>query len=273
MKNNDQTRDTNIKTVRKPFVYGTPVDSATVRNALQFFGILILVFFVTFIAGSSVAGAGAAVRIIFSAAVILLVLFIFFSNGSNLGADAVAKGEILYQKKEEGKPYSESERKLCYHPCKAYIIGFLGTIPFLLAAIVFAFNAKVVMTGPGTLPSWMQSYTRRADIANALAVYLHPEGLSLTDALRIAVRIFILPFVNLVGTDNPHGLLILEKISPLLLLLPSVAYGTGYLAGKKIRTRIHTMIFESNRRRKRKENRARKKRMNARSASGPEKLN
>ena len=273
MMNKDQSRDAAIKNVRKPFVYGTPADGATVRTALQFFGILILVFFVTFIAGSSVSGAGPAIRIIFSAAVILLVLFIFFSNGSNLGADAVARGEILYQKKEEGKPFSESERKLCYHPCKAYIIGLIGTIPFLIAAIVFSFNATITMTGPGTLPSWMQSYTRRADIANALPTYLHPEGLSLTDFLRIAVRIFILPFVNLVGTDNPRGLLILEKMSPLLLLLPAAAYGTGYLSGKKIRTRIHTMISESNRRRKRKETRARKKRMSTRSASGPEKLN
>ena len=273
MKNHDQSGNTSIKSVRKPFVYGTPADSSTVRTSLQFFGILILVFFVTFIAGSSVSGAGPAVRIIFSVAVILLVLFIFFSNGSNLGADAVAKGEILYQKKEEGKPFNESERKMCYHPCKAYIIGFLGTIPFLLAAIVFSFNTTITMTGPGTLPSWIQSYTRRADIANALTTYLHPEGLSLTDCLRIAVRIFILPFVNLVGTDNPQGLLTLERLSPVLLLLPAVSYGTGYLSGKKIRSRIHTMISESNRRRKKKENRARKKRMNQNSASGPEKLN
>ena len=271
-----KTTQTNVQKkpeVMKPFLTGTPTDCHTARSSLKFCGILILVFFVTFITCSSISSAGTVIRIIFSTVVIILILFVFFNYGANLGADAVAKGEILYQKQQEGKICSESEKKQCFHPLKAYIIGFIGTVPFLLIAAIFAFNATITQTGAGTLPSWMQAYIRRTDIANALISYVQPDGATLTDYMRIAVRIFILPFVNLIGIQNPHGLLVLERISPLLLLLPALSYGTGYLNGRNIRTKVHTMISENNRKRKKKEINARKKRTGSSLRSGPEQLN
>ena len=69
---------------------------------------------------------------------------------------------------------------------------------------------------------------------------------------------------------NP--VLLLERLSPLILLLPAAVYGTGYRTGKKIRTRIHTVISENDRKRVRKE----KKRIRERNSpriKGPEQLN
>ena len=45
----------------------------------------------------------------------------------------------------------------------------------------------------------------------------------------------------------PHrdGMLLLERLSPIIVLLPAIAYGTGYLQGQKERTRIHTGIAEN----------------------------
>ena len=76
------------------------------------------------------------------------------------------------------------------------------------------------------------------------------------------------PGVYAVGTD---AMLLAERLSPLIVLLPAAAYGTGYLQGQKERTRIHTGIAENRKSRARKEKRARKARMNR--PKGPEQLN
>jgi hypothetical protein len=129
------------------------------------------------------------------------------------------------------------------------------------------------MTGSGTLPSWMQAYTSRSDIGDALINYTQPEGMALIDYIRAIIRITIIPFVNIVSSSNKAGMLTIERLSPLILLLPAAAYGTGYLTGKSIRTQIHTAISENDKKRKRRE----KKKRNARSAPTrkhePERLN
>ena len=76
--------------------------------------------------------------------------------------------------------------------------------------------------------------------------------------LRTSVRIIIIPFVNIVGSENKNGLFLLERFSPFIMMLPAISYGTGYMTGKKIRTRIHTAISENEKKRVRKE-RIRKK--------------
>ena len=58
----------------------------------------------------------------------------------------------------------------------------------------------------------------------------------------------------MIGYNNKYALLTIERLSPLILLIPAVSYGTGYMTGRKIRTRIHTVISENDRKRIRKEN-------------------
>ena len=95
--------------------------------------------------------------------------------------------------------------------------------------------------------------------------------LTAEDVLRLIIRVAIMPFVSMTGSENRDGLLLLERLSPMLVLLPACAYGTGYLQGQRERTRIHTGIAESNRRRIRKEKKARKARTAA--PKGPTQLN
>ena len=152
--------------------------------------------------------------------------------------------------------------------------GLLGTIPFFLLAVVLALNTQLQMTQSGTLPSWMQAFTRRGDIGSALVHYTQPEGMALIDYIRIAVRICILPFVNIVSSGSKEGMLLLERLSPLILLLPACAYGTGYLRGPEMRARVHTAISENDRIRKRKEKKERRIRAGiAARPKEPEKLN
>ena len=261
------------KEVRKPFLTGSVTDERTIRNCLKFFGTILIVFFVAFIACASATFDNRILRVFLNSAVIILVLIILFNNGSRWGTDDVARGEILYQKKEKGSYFADSERRLCFHPMKGYLTGLIGTIPILIPAILLAVNTSVQMTESGMLPSWMQAYVKRSDIGNALINYTQPEGMQIIDYLRTIVRISILPFVNIVGSSDKNGLVILERLSPLILILPAAAYGTGYLSGRSIRTQIHTAISENNRKRIRREQKKRKARNAQTNRREPEQLN
>ena len=261
-----------ITEVRKPFLTGTPCDERTVRSCLAFFGTLIMIFFIAFIACATASFDSFILRFAMNGAVILLVVFILYSNGSKRGADDVARGEILWQKKEKGQPFSDGERKMCFHPAKGFVNGLIGSAPFILLALYLALNTSLQMTEAGTLPSWMQAYTGRSDIGNALVNYTQPEGMKGIDYIRALVRITIIPFINIAGNTNKSAVLLVERLSPLFLLLPAAAYGLGYLGGRKTRTRIHTMISENDRKRIRREKKRTARASSARSRE-PEQLN
>ena len=261
-----------VTPVVKPFLKGNPTDERTGKGAMAFFGILLIIVLMTFIVCSMITMNSGVLRILLNAAVEVLVLVILYNSAAGRGAEAVARGEILYQKQERGQPYTEGEKAVCYHPLKGYLIGLLGTLPLLVCALVLAVTAQRQTTGPGVLPGWLSSYQQRSDVGNALAAYQVQGGLGLEDALRLIVRIAVMPFVSMIGAENRDGMLLLERLSPLAVLLPACAYGTGYLQGRRERTRIHTGIAESDRRRVRRERKARKARL-APKPKTPQQLN
>ena len=261
-----------VKPVEKPFLRGTPVDERTAKSALGYLGILAMAIVMSFLVSSMLTLDNQVLRVILNVMVVLLVLFVLFNSAVGRGAEAVARGEILYQKQEKGRTFAESERRICFHPLKGYLTALLGSIPLLIAALLLAVLAQRQTTGFGTLPGWMSAYQRRSEIGNALVAYTQSGSMSLEDILRIIVRIAIMPFISMTGAENRDGLLLMERLSPLILLLPAAAYGTGYLQGIRERTKIHTGIAQSNRKRANRERKARKARMNLR-PKGPEQLN
>ena len=264
----------NDKSVRKPYITGNAVDENTVKNSLLFFGGLFIVFFVSFVICAMTNGSGNIMRLIINPAVIILVLTVFFNRGSVHGAEAVARGEILWQKQEKGQTFSDSEKKICYHPLKAFVIGVAGTIPFIILGVILALNTKIQTTTAGTLPGWMQAYMRRDEVAAPLVAYTESAGMGLIDIIRIIVRFAVMPFVSLVGADNYAAVYWVEVLSPLILLIPALTYGIGYLSGPSLRSRVHTAISENNRKRIRRERKERRLRAGiSAKPKEPEKLN
>ena len=94
--------------------------------------------------------------------------------------------------------------------------------------------------------------------------------MTLTAFCRIVIRMLLMPLVAIVGTTNFDGLLLLERISPVLVLIPAVVYGWGYSRGPQVRARVHTSIAASKRKRARKEKRMQRER---RMRNEPEQLN
>ncbi len=258
--------------VVKPFLTGSPMDERTGKSALGFFGILIVVAFMCFLVCSVLSMDSAALRIALNGVVEALILMIFYNNASGRGAEAVARGEILYQKQEKGQTFSESERKICFHTMKGYLIGFLGTLPLLLCAIALAVTTTRQTTGMGGLPGWVSIYERRTEVGDALVAYTTTVGMGFTDVMRLIIRVSLMPFISMAGAENRDAMLLVERLSPLLVLLPALSYGTGYLQGRRMRTQVHTEIATNDRKRVRREKKARKARRNA-GPKGPEQLN
>jgi hypothetical protein len=273
MEKKQKTDSEKIREVRKPFLTGSILDENTIKNSAKFLGLFIVIVFVSFIACSSTAFGGDILRVGLNTAAILVILMLYFNFGSNLGAEAVTRGEILWQRQEKGQPVSDSEKRLCYHPLKGYLIALFGLILILIPAVILAFVTEVQTTDSGALPGWMQSYVRRGDVSNALINYTQPEGMHLADYLRAFVRICIIPFVNLIGHSSKNGMLTLERLSPVILLLPAAAYGTGYISGKSIRTRIHTAISENEKKRIRRDKKRHKNQNRPVHRREPEQLN
>ena len=257
--------------IKKPFTQGTPVDTETWKKALFFFGTLLMVYFVSLIVCSMTGFSQAFLRIGVNLVIIVGILLIFYNNGANYGENAVARGEIVWQRKEKQENVSDSEVRLSYHPLKGYVTALIGMIPFVILGIILAFSAERQMTSAGTLPGWTSSLLRRSDIGGALVSYTEGEPVSSVDIIRMIVRVTIMPFVSMTGSANKDLMLTVERISPILLLLPVISYGTGFLFGKNVRTRIHTQIEENRKIRKKREIKARRARRRA--SSAPEQLN
>lgn len=256
----------------KPYLTGKPTDENTVKSALKFFGILLLVMLMTFLVSSVANVDNNVIRIIINVMVESIILLIFYSKGADQGTEAVARGEILYQHIEKGQDVAESERRIPFHRAKGYLIGLAGSVIFLVLALVFLPNAQKQMVGSGMLPSWMESYMRRTEVGPALVQYTQASPVTFADILRLIVRLSVMPFISIAGTENKDLLLLMEKLSPLLVLLPAISFGTGYLQGPARRTLIHTEIAKNTKRRISRERKARKARA-AREPKGPEQLN
>ena len=260
-----------VKPVTKPYLPGSVTDESTLKKVLKFFGTVVLIIVMCFIVCTMMSFGNDILRVGANLAVVILVMFILYSQGETHGAEAVARGEILYQRKAKGQEVTANEQRLSYHPMKGYVTALLGMIPFIILGLVMTFTAERQMTSAGTLPSWTSSMLRRSDIGGALVSYTEADPIRAADIIRMIVRVTIMPFISMVGSDNKELMLTVEKISPLLLLLPVIAYGTGFLNGKNIRTKIHTQIEENKKIRRKRENRARRARKRA--AQGPEQLN
>ena len=259
-----------IDKVTKPYIKGDMFDRTTIPGAVKFFfGML----------GMSVAFLIFCIMLNFDSAwlniavnvAVVLGFYLFFSQfGMNAGADAVNQGEIMYARQEKGRPVAKWEQSMCYHPLKGLLSALIGSIPFILCALILALIAKRQMTSLGALPAWVSSIEGREEIGQALTYYHEGGSMSLETIMRLITRMTIMPFVNMVGAGDMDAMLTLERISPLLNLLPALVYGLGYMQGVSARTSVHTNIALGKKKAKRKQAKERRARTQRRT---PNELN
>lgn len=255
----------------KPLAYvmGDPVDGRTGIAVLKYIAATFGIMVAFLLLGSMMMWNNLFLRVFLNVGLLLFGYLMFYQAGMNSGTAAVNKGEILHQREQTGRNVSAQERRESYHSMKGFVVALLGSIPVFLIALGLALTARVVMTSAGALPDWMRTLERREEIGNALVSYHQAVGLSVTDVLRLMVRMYLMPIVNVIGAEGKEGLLFLERLSPLLVLIPAIFYGLGYQGGVRVRQRVHTQIEVG----KRKIRRRQKRENRNRSHKGPERLN
>ena len=221
--------------------------------------------------GSMMAWGNALLRWFFNLELIAAALLIFYLSGMTRGAGDVNQGEMMYDREQAGRTVSDQERAACYHPAKGIVIALLGSLPFLIATVVFALLAQKQYTSIGVLPSWVSALETREEISAPLAFYAVVPPLTAEQLLRILIRVITLPWVNLLAPYGADVLLTFERLTPLVLLLPALCYGFGYFRGTEVRDEVHTSIAANTRQRQRRDQRRRRQRQAQ--PKGPQQLN
>lgn len=246
--------------VYKPYLKGRCASLLAARRGLRILAYLLVFVLVYLFIGQALMFDSLILRLLLNIAALLGFAGLLYNDGAKMGLDDVSFAEIALQRRESGKDISSSELDRCFHPMKGFVSAAVGVLPIFLLALVFAMLTKEITYSLGGLPSWLQGFERRADVGQALAYYHEPAHFGLVDVLRVIVRLSIFPFINIVGADSSKTLLLLERLSPLLVLIVPAAFGLGYMQGHKLRARVHGAISSDAIRRVKRERRERKRR-------------
>lgn len=243
--------------VRKPWLKGRGVSALAARRGGRVAGYVAMSAFIYFFMGQLMSLDILWLRVLINLAALGLMALLFYSDGGRMGEGDVAFAEIVYARREEGKEIPRKDLDRCFHPAKGFFTALVGVAPFVLICLIYAPQARLATYSLGALPGWLAPYQTRADIGLALGYYQQQAVFGLVDALRLAVRLLVFPFVNLAGADNAQGMLLIERLSPLLVMLTPLCYGIGYLRGERLRAMVHGGIAQNKRRKQRRDARAR----------------
>lgn len=213
-------------------------------------------------------------RILMCVTIVGGVTYYQYMNGLNQGESDAAYGEIIYGRRQNGYSVSQEDCERSFHPMKGFFAALVGAAPFALFALVFAFVARPVYYSLGILPSWTDSLMNQTEFATGLNYYGAGSELGFEGVMRIADRAMIMPFVNIAAGIDMNAVLLVERLSPLLVLVSPMGYAFGYMGGQRLRDQVNTGIKMGDERKKKREAKARKKRQRQQQqrSKGPEQL-
>ena len=262
-KNNDNGKNKNKNAptpVYKPYLRGNMFSGLAMKRGLRVFGIMAAFAFFGLLASGVFSFDSGILRVVMNGALLFFGAMLMFSEGSRFGEADVTFAEIALKHQEEGKEVTKKDRDTCYHPGKGFVSLLIGAAPLLLVAIVYALICHKQTYTLGVLPSWVQSFESQDEIGQALAYYHETAPAGLEDYLRLAVRLVLFPYMNMLGAGDYGRLYLLDKLSPLITLIVPVFFGFGYLRGPRLRALVHGNIRMARRRHNRKERKAREQR-------------
>lgn len=258
-----------VEWVYKPIIpgswHGRDAWKMALRRMLTFVGIS-LIYLIT---SALLSFESFWLRVVMAVMILLAVASHQYASGVGRGQKDAAYGEIIHGRRENGHPVPEKECERSFHPFKGYFAVLAGSIPFVLIALVFAFVTSAAEYRLGVLPSWTESLMAQTEFGSGLAYYNTQSGMTAVDILRIFDRAMVMPFINVAVGIGDQATLLVERMSPLLLLVTPIWYGVGYGQGLRYRAQINTGIKMGDEKKKRRERKERKKRQRS---TAPERL-
>ena len=238
--------------VFKPYHTGKIWDGNTLKRGLRLFAMTFAVSLMYLLIATALSFDIPVLRVVLNLLLIFAVVSMYYFSGTRDGFDDAFAGEIVHQHLQNGVEEPQKNKDRCFNKVKGVVTGACACLIPFLVALVYALLAKKAEYVLQPLPSWTSPYLTEEGIGAALSYYGQSRSPGVSDILRVIVRVMILPWVNIVGTGNASNLLTLDRLSPLIMLLPMFSYGLGYLQGPKQRAMIHGNIARSNKRRNRK---------------------
>lgn len=244
------------KMVFKPYKTGRPFSKYVVKEGLKLFCYFILFAILYLLLGAVLSFESDFLRWTANILLVLACGAITYVNGARLGEKEAALGEIAYAREQSGKTVDEKDVERCYHPLKGFLILLVAILPVLLLTVPFALSAQKAVYALQPLPSWVEDYFSQSAIREPLRYYGVTYNAGFIDYLRIVVRMLILPFANIATPDNADALLWVDRLSPLLAILPALGFPFGYLTGPRARAMVHGDIAVGLRRARKKQQKA-----------------
>lgn len=170
-------------------------------------------------------------RVLLSLLIASGMLLMHYGEGLSKGVRDAGASRHYERMLAQGRELTAQDDAACYHPLKALCASLIVyVIPLALAAYLAAV-AKEYTYVLQDLPSWLtDTYGSRADVMAPLGAYAQTTDLVAVDWIRMFVRIMELIFVNLFSDPQTMGAMI-DRLSPLFILLYPAAYMAGYLRG------------------------------------------
>lgn len=247
--------------VKKPIYRGKVIEKAAAKRGAKVLGSMVLVMVLYLIFGPMLMVENTFLRVVFNIALMLVAVGIMSMMGTGDGESDAALGEIVYQRKQDGKEVSKTEEDRCFNPLKGFFTAYLGAALFFVLAVVLAIFTKEESYVLGVLPTWAQNYYGDTSVGQGLDYYQISRSIGWLDIVRLAVRANVLPIFSMFEASTGASIL-LERLTPLFVLIAPTGYALGYLRGKKVREMIHSSIALSKKKKNKKDKKEKKERQN-----------
>ena len=240
--------------IYKPYHKGSLwTGGSMIKQGLKVFCYFLFFCIMYVIVGATLSFDSFILRLIGNGLVLFVCASVIFNKGLVMGEDDVGLGEIVHARLQEGKPVDEKEKRQSYRALRGWLIFLIAVLPVLLITVPAAFGVRRQMYVNQSIPSWVSSFESQEEIYLPLAHQNVREAATATDVFQLLTRILILPYVGIFTTENKDTMLLLERLSPLLAILPGLAFPVGYMMGPYARARVHGDIAMNKKRQKRRQ--------------------
>ena len=245
-----------IKPVYKPYLRGNAFSMLVVRRGLRMLGYALIFLVLNLFVGTIFTFENMPfLRIVANAGQLLFYGMLLYSDGLRMGDGDVAFAEIQYDHQQAGETIGKPERDRCFHPLKGLLTVLIGLLPVIVLCAVYGLQAKKNTYALQALPEWVSAFSSREEVMAPLAYYSRSVPFTVLDGLKVIVRLLLYPFYNLAGPRNDEAILLIDRLSALLVLLPFLPYAVGYVMGVRSRAMTHGGLVHARRVRKRGQNR------------------
>ncbi|NMD39049.1 MAG: hypothetical protein GYA87_10275 [Christensenellaceae bacterium] len=243
----DNTKKT--KSVKIDYNIGKPFGKSAFKLGIRVFLSMFALIFVFLIFGSLLVFKNRIVSIAVNSSFIILCFYFMFMNGMSSGESNAAHSEIVFKKMLIGEPVDAINKDKCFHKLKGVSAVLIGLSPFLVLTIIFAAITTKQYYTLGSLPAWVNTYRYQTDLGLALDYYYQFDPITFFDILRVIVRASTMPFFSMFNDAGVNTIYLLEKLTPLLIMVVPSGFALGYTFGEKSRIKINASI-KANQKRK-----------------------